>query len=471
MIEGDGMKKVGFLLVMVMISILAFSAKTVYAGNIDTFGVGAKATALGGAFSAKADDFSAMYYNPAGLVQIKKPEISLGASVVVPNLNQSVSFKNSQALPPPIGSSDKGSTSTNDGSPVLVAPAGGIVYPTTIAGRPVAFGIGSYVPFGLKLKWNADPAANLGAYNAYKSWYSRFVYAAPTVSVALTDKLLVGVGLAFGKSRSGEIRDIYLSPELQKYAILTHSPLAKYIGGSIRTDFKDHSNLSYNFGVIYKFTPKLQVGLTYRGKTKTKFSGPTDFIASNGKVLESVTGSTSINNPEQIQGGIYYKFSPRFSGEVDFTWTHWSNMKSYTVTWNKLPELLQIEGEKKETFIRNWKNTTQLRFGASYILSKKVTLRGGFYYDPTPVTNIGFDIPWPDANKMAISAGTGIKLSKHFNLDLAYQFSVTKGSRVLPMGASENLNASYGTSAENPQASATGKGVINNAVATMTYQF
>lgn len=461
------MKKFAILLLAAML----LPASIAYSGNIDTFGVGAKATALGGAFSAKADDFSAMYYNPAGLVQIKRPEISLGASFVIPNLNQSLSFKNSQALPPPIGSSDKGSTSTNDESPILIAPAGGIVYPTTIAGRPVAFGIGSYVPYGLKLKWNADPTVNLGAYNSYKQWYSRFVYAAPTVSVALTDKLLVGFGLAFGKSRSGDIHDIYLSPEMQNYAILTHSPLADYIGSYVRSDFKDHSNWSFNVGAIYKFTPRLQAGITYRGKTKTKLSGPTDFIASNGTVLDSATGSTSIDTPEQIQGGIYYQFTPRFSGEIDVVWTHWSRIKSYTVTWDKVPELLQIEGKTSETFIRDWKNTTQLKFGASYILSKKVTLRGGFYYDPTPVTNIGFDMPWPDANKIAISAGAGIKLSKHLDLDLAYQFLITRGSRVLPMGASENLNPSYGTSYENPQASTKGKGLINDAAVTMTYKF
>ena len=40
------------------------------------YDIGAKATVLGGAFSAKVDDFSAIYYNPAGLVQIKRPEIS-----------------------------------------------------------------------------------------------------------------------------------------------------------------------------------------------------------------------------------------------------------------------------------------------------------------------------------------------------------------------------------------------------------
>lgn len=441
-----------------------------YSGNVDTFGVGAKATALGGAFAAKADDFSAMYYNPAGLVQIKRPEVSLGASFIVPNLNQSVSFKNNQPL---TGHADSGSTSTNDGSPLLIAPAGGIVYPTTVAGRPVAFGIGSYVPFGMKLKWSANPAANLGAYNGYKVWYSRFVFAAPTVSVALTDKLLVGAGLEFGKSRSGVDRDIYLSPELQALAIAGHSPLTKYIGGSVRSDFKDHANWSFNIGVIYKFSPKLQVGLTYRGKTTTKFSGPTDFVDANGKTIDSATGSVSIDHPEQIQGGIYYQFTPRLSGEVDLVWTHWSRIKSYTVTWDRTPELLQIEGKTRETFVRNWKNTTQLKFGVSYILSKVVTLRGGFYYDPTPITNEGFDMAWPDADKISISTGAGIKLSGHFKLDLAYQFMFTKGSRDLPMGTSSNLNSSYGSDAlgENPQASAKGKGVINNVAMTMTYKF
>ncbi|MFH1563458.1 MAG: PorV/PorQ family protein [Nitrospirota bacterium] len=40
-------------------------------------GVGAKAVAMGEAFSALADDITAVYWNPAGLVQITKPEISM----------------------------------------------------------------------------------------------------------------------------------------------------------------------------------------------------------------------------------------------------------------------------------------------------------------------------------------------------------------------------------------------------------
>ncbi len=40
-------------------------------------GVGARAVALGGAFTALADDASAMFWNPAGLTQLKKNEVML----------------------------------------------------------------------------------------------------------------------------------------------------------------------------------------------------------------------------------------------------------------------------------------------------------------------------------------------------------------------------------------------------------
>jgi long-chain fatty acid transport protein len=43
---------------------------------------GEKASGMGGAFTALADDASAAYYNPAGLAQIKKDNLSLSASVI-----------------------------------------------------------------------------------------------------------------------------------------------------------------------------------------------------------------------------------------------------------------------------------------------------------------------------------------------------------------------------------------------------
>jgi long-subunit fatty acid transport protein len=46
------------------------------AGMPDTYGFGMRAMSLGGAFTAVADDYSATFYNPAGLVQLEASQLS-----------------------------------------------------------------------------------------------------------------------------------------------------------------------------------------------------------------------------------------------------------------------------------------------------------------------------------------------------------------------------------------------------------
>ena len=41
----------------------------------NTFGLGARTMGMGGAFLAVADDFTTLYWNPAGLAQIRKFEL------------------------------------------------------------------------------------------------------------------------------------------------------------------------------------------------------------------------------------------------------------------------------------------------------------------------------------------------------------------------------------------------------------
>ncbi len=49
-----------------------------HANPLDTFGFGSRETAMSGAVSADVADFSANYYNPAGLARAKSLEISIG---------------------------------------------------------------------------------------------------------------------------------------------------------------------------------------------------------------------------------------------------------------------------------------------------------------------------------------------------------------------------------------------------------
>lgn len=62
------------------------SPKSLFWGKCGYIWYRCQATALGGAFAAYADDVYAVYYNPAGLTQIKNKQISLGSVNIDPYL-------------------------------------------------------------------------------------------------------------------------------------------------------------------------------------------------------------------------------------------------------------------------------------------------------------------------------------------------------------------------------------------------
>lgn len=62
---------------MFILPVAAFSAADYGTDSIFTIGSGSRALSMGGAFSALADDSSAVYWNPAGLENMKKMEVAL----------------------------------------------------------------------------------------------------------------------------------------------------------------------------------------------------------------------------------------------------------------------------------------------------------------------------------------------------------------------------------------------------------
>ena len=58
-----------------------------WASPLDIYGFGPRAIALGGAFTGLADDYSALYYNPAGLSYIPENNLNLGIVFARPFLN------------------------------------------------------------------------------------------------------------------------------------------------------------------------------------------------------------------------------------------------------------------------------------------------------------------------------------------------------------------------------------------------
>ncbi len=420
-------------------SLLTFPS---FAGNVDTFGVGSKATSLGGAFSAYADDPFAVYYNPAGLTQIERPSFSIGALILNPYLK----VHSYRATDGDGNGVEPYGISFTDSSDVLVAPHGG--FATHLFGN-VYFGIAAYVPYGLHIEWESNPSKNPGAYNAFESYYVRGVVT-PTLAVKLTDKFSAGFGISFGRSDAGTQRRIY-SPSVPS----VHNRIIK---GELSDDF----NISFNVGFLYKPYDNLSLGLTYRSRTKTDFDGTVEVVG-----VDKVHAETSIDHPEQLQFGVKYQPNRRLILTADVVWTRWSVVDGYTVRFDR-----PLLGKTKEEFPRNWDDTRQVRIGVEYRLNDVISLRGGYFYDPSPIPDSTFDMLWPDADKKTYSLGAGFNLfGGKLTLDTVVQYTVAEQKREIG-GESENLNNSYpGVNGQPGRVSMSADGHVWGYGLTLTYHF
>jgi long-chain fatty acid transport protein len=216
--------------------------------------------------------------------------------------------------------------------------------------------------------------------------------------------------------------------------------------------------------VMYKPIETITLDLTYRSETDADFEG--DVFVNGVKVT---TATMDYNHPQQIQAGARYQPHDKFSIECDVVWTDWSINKEQksvfkdTITIPVLP--FQGVDVADETFAREWEDTKQLRFGMEYILNDMVTLRGGYFYDPTPIPDTTLDMQWPDADKKTYSLGAGFNFGR-YTIDTVVQYTDIEKARHIG-GESENLNHSV----MNNVVSAGADGYILGAGVTLTASF
>ncbi|MGO9715020.1 MAG: hypothetical protein ACLQBL_39605, partial [Polyangiaceae bacterium] len=152
------------------------------ANPLDSFGFGSRATAMGGATAADTQDFSANYYNPAGLALARRMEISVGYV----NVDQNLYINGLSSGVDPIRG--------------IVA---GIVAPGTLAGIPFAFGFGVFLPDDRLALVEALPQ-DQPRWEIYDNRNQLF-YLAANLAVSPFPWLQIGGGAAFSSSTTGTI--------------------------------------------------------------------------------------------------------------------------------------------------------------------------------------------------------------------------------------------------------------------------
>jgi long-chain fatty acid transport protein len=366
-----------------IITFTLFSISVLFAGGFQVNEHGAKGSGMANAFAAIANNPSAIYFNPAGLVQLNGTHIMLGSTFILPTSG----FRG----PSPDVTETK-----------MVKQ---IFYPINFYGtqqisEDIVVGLGVYNPYGLGTKWP-------------NNWVGRFIsnevklrtfYFSPTAAIQIMDNFSLGVGLDY----------VYSTVFLNRKADLAPFDAE----ADIKLDGTG-SGWGFRLGLLYKPTDKLSLGLSYRSQAKISFEGTTEStypVALKGKVpVPEGDAKTSLTTPQNITFGAAYNVSGDLIVSADFQWIGWSVYEKLRVEFSN-PAYAPLEATK------NYSNAYIARVGTEYKLSKNLAVRGGLFYDKNPTPSEYVDPMLPDADRIGLSFGVGYNLFSNVTLDFAYVF-------------------------------------------------
>jgi long-chain fatty acid transport protein len=409
---------------LAILVVLMFTAASAMAAGFRLPEAGAKAMGMGFAFTAQADDPSAIYFNPAGLTQLEGQNLMVGATYIKEN---GAEFTGTTPLTLNTGTGTFDvRTETQKDLNFLVPNA----YWTRKASPTFAYGVGIFVPFGLGQEYE-NRQTSIFRNQVTKVEIQTFVVN-PTVAWQVSGVLSVGAGIDFmyGKAKLAQTGVVRLGA----------APLDQVNIFQLDLD-GDGTAWGYNFGALFLPSRHWKVGASFRSPFRLKIkdadvevrdiNGTVPFVPGPGGPFTAAQvfggssfdteASTTINMPATAALGIAY-VRDRLTLEADLDWTFWHSFKSLVVDIRNnnplLPDAVRPE---------NWKNVMAFRLGGEYRVTDPLALRLGFAYDPTPVPDSTMSPLLPDADRLSYTAGVGYKY-KSWTFDGSY-FYVDKKDR------------------------------------------
>lgn len=380
-----------FSLILFMLSV-----EIVFSSGYSIFEQGVKASSLAGAFTATADDPSAIFYNVAGIGFLTKEQLYIGGNLIFTG----GSFNGANPFP---GASVKEKLDSKS----FFIPNIYYLKPYT---NKITFGIGLFSSYGLSTEWKEREKFS-GRFIAQFSEL-KTLSLNPSIAYTFRDNLSLGFGIEIRESSLTLERNIpFYVPQLGSIFDVAH----------LKIKSGRAWDLSFNIGLLYKFD-NYRIGISYRHKLTADYSGTAKFdiipltspelneIINKMFPKESISANFQLPFPSILSVGLAYQFSEDLYSELNINW----------VKWNVLQEI-KIDFKDWDIFDstvkENYKNAFNIRLGIEKIAQNNLKLRAGLYYDKTPVPLESIDPILPDASRIGLSIGIG-KQKGNINLEI-----------------------------------------------------
>jgi long-chain fatty acid transport protein len=387
----------------------------VFAGGFQLNEHGAKAMGMGGAFTAVANDPTAIYWNGAGLTQLWGTNFVIGGTMITP----ASSFRGVSPLITEYKTDDQ------------------IFYPPHFfashrISRDFAVGLGFTVPFGLGTKWADDW---VGKYLALKTELMVFTVS-PVLAYQVTDELSVSAAFVYS----------FANVEITRKNSQTPFEGDAFI--QLKGD--DNAAFGYNLGLMYKPIETLSLGVSFHSQVVYDFKGTANaegaqqlIDAKQLPVDQDITAE--LTTPMNLAFGVAYDVLPNLKFSADFQYVGWSSYDTLSVDFTD-PNFTDLASP------RLYDDSYIVRLGTEYKPSKNFGLLAGIYFDKNPVKPEYLNPSLPDANRFGLSFGIDYNIIDNLGISASYlhifasQLRVTDSEESYTPGFSP-FNGTYNSSA------------------------
>ena len=368
--------------------------------------VGPRAGALGGAFIGLADDYSAVYWNPAGITQIKGMELTATGHDVV-SLASREGFAVYEGYG---GAADRfawaqiGATSQTTNR---IAP--GMFFLTDAGPLRSVFdkvGIAAYTLTEYGSKWDGDDVFSNDDFIGHQHDFDyRFLAAdmqdyesrmktyliSPILAKEVLPGLSVGVTANLAYSHF-TLKDVYMATSVDTFE--TPEPEDDYLLAITPVQLTDDvTGWGYGatVGILYRATRRISAGLTVRTPMKMAYEGTYGIMASGGGEVyrEQHKLDFEMKLPMWVGAGFAVR-DALFDGLTltgDAHWTNWSTLENIdrNIAWGASSELPEDVPNEFDTTDLNWDDTLEVAIGFDYRLGRSLSIDMGYRNSPSPV--------------------------------------------------------------------------------------
>ncbi|WP_300674374.1 outer membrane protein transport protein [Desulfoluna sp.] len=349
--------------------LIVTAASSASAAGFALYEWSARGNALGGTLVGRADDPSAVAFNPAGMTQLEGTHVALGATFAHPVC---------EVETPATGGGTTTSKSDND---LFAIPH---LYITQQINDRWTVGFGEFSRFGLGFGYKDDWPGSTNVYQAT----IQSISLNPNLAYKMSDRLSVALGVEY----------VFVDLEISKR-------LGNSVAGPKSELAADGDGTALTAGLHYKLDD-WRFGFGYHSQAKVKASGETKIMGTDYKT----TGTVIL--PDMLSFGITYYPQENLSVEVGAIHTRWSTYKDLDLNITPF-------GLKEQP--KNASDVWRYNLGVEYGVTDNWDLRASYCFDEAPENAKYVDYMVPADDRHLLSVGTGYTVG-NWTVDVAYTY-------------------------------------------------